>query len=182
MISFQNGSFLRFRRRNYFERLEEDFEIRRGILLPVDDYHFNEQGFEFTSDRCRRLSGRITWYEGGFWNGDKTSWTLNGQFRPTAQLNAEVDFSRDDVALPGGDFTANLLRVRLQYAFNTRTFLDAFFQYNSERDSLTSNLRFNWIHHPLSDLFLVYTEQRPTQGEGPTDRIVSLKYTHLLSF
>jgi hypothetical protein len=47
---------------------------------------------------------------------------------------------------------------------------------------LTSNLRFNWIHRPLSDLYLVYTEERPTLGSVQTDRVVSVKYTHLLSF
>jgi hypothetical protein len=38
------------------------------------------------------------------------------------------------------------------------------------------------IHHSLSDLFLVYTEERPTSGENQTDRVISVKYTHLLGF
>ena len=68
------------------------------------------------------------------------------------------------------------------YAFNTRTFLDTFIQYNSERQEITSNVRFNLIHHSLSDLFIVYTEENPTIAQASTDRVISIKYTHLLPF
>ena len=107
---------------------------------------------------------------------------MGGQYRPDFHISAGFDFTRDSVRLPGGDFRVDLLRFRLRYAFNTRTFLDTFIQYNSEEDSVTSNVRFNLIHHPLSDLFLVYTEERPSSGENQTDRVISVKYTHLLGF
>jgi hypothetical protein len=105
---------------------------------------------------------------------------MGGQFRPNDHISTEFDFTRDSIRLPGGDFRVNLFRFRLRYAFNTRTFLDALIQYNSEENRVTSNVRFNLIHHSLSDLFLVYTEERPTSGDGPTDRVISVKYTHLL--
>jgi hypothetical protein len=179
---FQNGAFLRLRRRNYFERLDEDFSIRSAVLIPVGDYNYEEQGFEFNTDRSRALSASLKWYQGEFWNGDKTSFLVGGQYRPDFHISAGFDFTRDSVRLPGGDFRVDLLRFRLRYAFNTRTFLDTFIQYNSEEESVTSNVRFNLIHHSLSDLFLVYTEERPTSGENQTDRVISVKYTHLLGF
>jgi hypothetical protein len=182
-LYFSDGAFMRLRRRDYFERLAADFAIRPGIVLETGDYLFTEHGVEFTSDRSRALSGRALYYRGEFWNGRKTSWDVSGQYRPTAHLTASLQFTQDAVDLPAGDFTANLLRLRLQYAFDSRTFLDTFIQYNSERDRVTSNVRFNWIHRPLSDLFVVYTEERPTGGgRTEADRIVSIKYTHLISF
>ena len=36
---FQNGAFLRLRRRNYFERLDEDFAIRSTVIIPLGDYN-----------------------------------------------------------------------------------------------------------------------------------------------
>ena len=179
---FQNGAFLRLRRRNYFERLDEDFAIRSAVIIPLGDYNYEEQGLEFNTDRSRTLSARVTWYQGEFWNGDKTSLQVGGQFRPDYHISTEFDFTRDNVSLPGGDFQVDLFRFRLRYAFNTRTFLDTLVQYNSEEQNVTSNVRFNLIHHSLSDLFLVYTEERPTSGESQTDRVISVKYTHLLGF
>jgi hypothetical protein len=50
-----------------------------------------------------------------------------------------------------------------------------------------SNVRFDFIHHPLSDIFIVYNDTRyqdglqPARGQVPT-RALILKVTHLLSF
>lgn len=181
-VPFQNGAFLRIRRRNFFERLEENFRIRSGITIPTGDYHFNDYGVEFTSDRSRALSGNARWYDGDFWNGEKASWQLGGRFEPNAHLSTEVSYSRDRVRLRAGAFTTSLSRFRIQYSFNTVTSLDALVQYNLEDQSVTSNVRFNWIHRPLSDLFLVYTEERPTSGAAPVNRVFTLKYTYLISF
>ena len=179
---FQNGAFLRLRRRNLFERLDEDFDIRTAIRVPSGDYHFNEYGFEFNTDRSRVLSGSLRFYDGDFWDGEKRSFQVGGQFRPSGHLSTEFNFARDDVTLPGGAFRVDLVRFRLRYAFNTRTFLDTFIQYNSERQQITSNVRFNLIHHSLSDLFIVYTEENPTIAQESTDRVITIKYTHLLGF
>ena len=66
-------------------------------------------------------------------------------------------------------------------------FLNAFIQYNSVTRQLASNIRYQFIHHPLSDLFLVYNDTRfrdsgPAGLAQPPSRAVILKLTHLLSF
>ena len=43
-----------------------------------------------------------------------------------------------------------------------RAVLNACFQYNADTDQISSNIRFNIIHRPLSDLFLVYDDRRDT--------------------
>ena len=63
-----------------------------------------------------------------------------------------------------------------------RMFLTALFQYNSDIRKVSSNLRFNFIHRPLSDLFVVYNERRAVSDQREVDRILSLKYTHLFEF
>ncbi len=181
-FTFQNGTLIRYRHRTYFDRLDEDFEIRNNIIVPLADYNYSEDGLEFTSDRSRALSGRFTFYDGSFWNGDKKSFLADARYRPNGHVSTSFTFTRSDVSLPGGDFQVDQLRFRLQYAFNTRTFLDTFIQYDSEDREITSNVRFNLIHHSLSDLFIVYTEENPTTSGASTDRVLSLKYTHLLGF
>jgi hypothetical protein len=61
-------------------------------------------------------------------------------------------------------------------------FLNALIQYNNARKQVTSNVRFDFIHRPLSDIFLVFNESRDVSGLGRTDRVVTLKYTHMLAF
>ena len=39
-------------------------------------------------------------------------------------------------------------------------FLNALLQYNTDARQWSSNVRFNIIHRPLSDFFLVYNDRR----------------------
>jgi hypothetical protein len=48
-------------------------------------------------------------------------------------------------------------------------------------DEWNSNIRFNFIHRPLSDLFIVYNDLRDETG-AMKNRALIVKYTHLLSF
>ncbi len=62
-------------------------------------------------------------------------------------------------------------------------FLDALVQYRSDIEQFSANLRFNLIHRPLSDFFVVYNEQQFTDSGAVTaGRGVVVKYTHLFSF
>ena len=91
----------------------------------------------------------------------------------------------NDLALGGSDFTADLISARLRYAHDTRTFFIGFVQFNETTDELIANVRFNLIHAPLSDIFLVLTERR-SLGDGVVDAViergVTLKVTKLLAF
>jgi hypothetical protein len=60
--------------------------------------------------------------------------------------------------------------------------VDALVQYDPATDLFNSNVRFNLIHHPLSDLFVVWNEQRVVTGDGvPPGRSLTLKLTYMLS-
>ena len=43
-------------------------------------------------------------------------------------------------------------------------------------------MRFNIIHRPLSDFYLVYNERRDTPGNDLLDRAVIAKMTYMLAF
>lgn len=114
--------------------------------------------------------------------------------RPSFRFNMAVGLQRTDAELdqPDASFTSTLVTTRANYSFTTNMFLDALSQYDPERHLLNANVRFNLIHHPLSDLFLVYNEQRFTslvalQPGGPLQsvapgRSVILKFTQMLAF
>ena len=65
---------------------------------------------------------------------------------------------------------------------STRMFLNAFIQYNSVTNQVLSNIRYNFIHRPLSDLFIVYNETTPTVDGRPPARALTVKFTQLFSF
>ena len=60
-----------------------------------------------------------------------------------------------------------------------------FVQYNQQTEELITNVRFNLIHAPLSDLFVVYTERRSLADavtEPVLERGITLKVTKLFAF
>ena len=103
------------------------------------------------------------------------------EVKPNHHLSLTFNMQRDHVDLPVGRFTANLLGTRVRYALNPRTFLAGFFQYNSTTRQVSSNIRFNLIHRPLSDLFVVYNDLRDPSGRL-LQRALILKLTNLVDF
>ncbi len=70
----------------------------------------------------------------------------------------------------------------MNYSLNTRVFFNALVQYNTDTGQWSSNLRFNVIHRPLSDIFLVYNERRLDTTGDLVDRALIAKVTYLLAF
>jgi hypothetical protein len=127
------------------------------------------------------FSGRALFRTGSFFNGEKDSYEMDFSFQPGYHLGADIAWRYDDVKLPSGDFTTNLLTSRWNYSFNPYMFLNALIQYNSTVKEISSNIRFNFIYKPLSDLFLVYNERRRTTGEV-LERAFTAKLTYVFDF
>ena len=152
------------------------------VAIPADDYTFRSYTARFATDASRTVAGNgnVTW--GGFWSGTRQSFSGGVSFRPNAHLNIDFDYSRNDVDLPTGAFVTYLSGARILYAFTPRVVLNSYFQYNADTDQVSSNVRFNIIHRPLSDLFLVYNDRRDTAAGGLIERALILKFTNLFNF
>jgi hypothetical protein len=98
-------------------------------------------------------------------------------------FNAYVDYQRNDVNLPTGDFVTNLLRMRFSYSFTTNTYVQALVQYNDVIDNWSTNLRFGWLQAANSGFYIVYNENRDPRpydegGIGLRGRSLIIKYSH----
>ena len=179
-VRFQNGGSIWFAGKSNFERLTEPFPIRTNQAIQAGDYSFNEYTLSFLSDQSRMFSGDFRVGTGGFFDGNKDSYRLTGRFQQP-QFQVELSWRHDDVSLPSGDFEADLVATRLNYSFSTTLFLNALIQYNNDLREIGSNIRFNLIHKPLSDFFLVYNERRSSTGEV-AERALIAKLTYLFNF
>ncbi|MCZ6770187.1 MAG: hypothetical protein O7D93_13170, partial [Acidobacteria bacterium] len=180
-VLFQDISYFVFSHKAIFERLDEPFFIRSNQSIPIGDYEFNEFSAFFASDPSRMFGGSASVSWGGFFDGDKNSYSLGFLLQPGYQFRADLTWSHDDISLPSGDFTTQLVNTRLSYSFTPSAFLNSLIQYNSTRREISTNIRFNFIYKPLSDLFLVYNERRSTTGEV-RERALIAKVTYVLDF
>jgi hypothetical protein len=190
-VEFSDASTVQFGVVNDEEALTAPFRpqgIPAGSVIPAGRYHFNSGEVSYTGSNARRLAFNGEYRFGEYYNGTRTGFTAGGRVRASAKLATTLSVSRDVIDLPGGvTFNTNLASVRVDASFSTRMFLNAFIQYNSVTRQVASNIRYQFIHHPLSDLFLVYNDTRfrdtgPFGIAQPPSRAVILKLTHLLSF
>jgi hypothetical protein len=183
-ITFENAASLTLSAAQTFDRLLTPFRIRSNAMLPVGDYPYLDYTASGRSDPSEKISGNanITW--GEFWNGKHKSWGGTVSLKPNYHLNIETTYSRNNVKLPipNGSFTTDLIGTRFIYAFTPRAFLNAFFQYNADTRQVSSNIRFNITHHPLSDLYVVYNDTRNTDTGELVGRALIIKLTNLFNF
>jgi hypothetical protein len=183
---FERGGYVELQWNPRFERITVPFQIRPDQAFAPGSYGWNEFVFELETDHSRKVSGSALITGGGFWTGTQRTSKVGLLFRPSYHVTFDLALQRNDIALPlpMHDFVTNLVTSRVGYAFNTRTFLDTLIQYNTDLKQLSANVRFDLIHRPLSDLFIVYNDQRLTEQTTPinTGRGLIVKYTHMLAF
>jgi hypothetical protein len=180
-IQFQNNGNTYFSMVNTMERLD-----RPGVgplrLVPIGAYHFRRYSAGASSDSSRKLSGSIELNWGGYYDGTLRSVQSSLGIKPNYRFNLNLSHSRNVADTPYGDFTTDLIGARMIYGFSPRAFFNAFIQYNSASNTVSSNLRFNWTHSPLSDLYIVYNDTRDTDRGELADRAIIVKFTNLFSF
>jgi len=88
----------------------------------------------------------------------------------------------NDISLPGGSYLSTLTTTRVNYNFSTKVFVNALLQYTTDSHQLSSNIRFNVIHRPLSDFFFVYNEHRDEHSGLLQDRSLIAKMTYMMAF
>jgi hypothetical protein len=166
---FESGGYLELQWNPRFERIFTPFLIRPDQRFLPGSYAWHEYVIEYESNHSRKVSGSALITLGGFWTGTQKSTKVGVTFRPTYHLTFDTALQRNDIDLPFPmhPFVTNLVTSRIAYAFNTRTFLDTLLQYNTDLKQFSANVRFDLIHRPLSDLFVVYNEQQLTDRPTP---------------
>jgi hypothetical protein len=141
-----------------YERLEQDFEIHSGIVLPSGaDYEFTRDRISANTANRRVLAlrSRVEW--GSFFSGRRREvvLALGVRPRPGVTVNLETEWNR--VNLVEGRFETRLFRVVADTQFNPWTYLVNNLQYDSVSGVVGWQSRLRWILTPGNDLYVVYT-------------------------
>ncbi|MFK7848399.1 MAG: DUF5916 domain-containing protein [Rhodothermales bacterium] len=151
-----------------FERLDVPFFIQSDTEIPAADYTFSQFGLSGTTDSSRRLYGSAGISTGTFFNGDRTDLEGSFGFRQSQYLQMEgfVNYSIIDLPVANGSFDATTLSLSVLGAPNRKFFAKALVQYDNFSRDLQANIRFDWIHTPGSDLFLVFNTSYHFAGDN----------------
>jgi hypothetical protein len=183
-VTWENGSWFEYAFEPRVEAIRRAFAIYPGIAIPAGRYDWRQHLFAFEGDHSRALSASVRLTLGDFWSGDQRTFQTSVLYRPTYRLVFDMGLQVSDISLhhPGGSFVSTLVNLRTGYSFSSNMFLDSLVQYRTDVHQFSANVRFNLIHRPLSDFFIVYNESQFTDTTMTAGRGLIVKYTQMLSF
>jgi len=182
-LEFSNGGFAEVGVNTFAEAIEVPFTLngaRRAAVAP-GRHGFTEYFALFNGNPSAPVTPAIRYSVGSFYNGYKRSYSVGPSMRPNEKLNASLNLQINDIDLPGVSYVSTLVTTRVNYSFSTSVFLNALVQYNTDTRQISSNVRFNIIHRPLSDFFFVYNERRDERTDLRLDRALVAKLTYMLA-
>ncbi|NUM50415.1 MAG: carbohydrate binding family 9 domain-containing protein [Flavobacteriales bacterium] len=134
----------------------------------------NTAGINASSNTRKNLSVEAAANYGEYFNGNKFTVNANITYRiqPYARFTASIN--QDYISLPTPYSSANwtLLGTELEFSFTDQLFWNNYIQYNAQQSNLNVNSRLQWRFKPLSDLYIVYTDNYFASSE-----IKGLDYT-----
>lgn len=153
--------------------------------LPANrDFFYTYVEADYNSDKRQVFSYNLTATGGQFYNGQRVGLrgNLNYRIQPFAQIG--LSFNWNSIVLPEPYADANLFLVgpRFDFTFTKKIFFTTFLQYNNQIDNFNINARFQWRFAPVSDLFIVYTNNFDTAANWQyTNRALVLKVNYWLN-
>jgi len=149
-------------------------------IVAGSDFNWTEFSARYTSDSRRLLTYDLGMRYGGFYNGTRLSFDVEAAYRVQPYGSLALAASFNSISLPEPYNSADLVLIgpRLDITFTEKLFLTTFVQYNNQIDNLNVNMRFQWRFAPVSDLYIVYTENAYPENFKTKNRglVVKLSY------
>lgn len=165
--------------------LFDEFDPTRtdATPLPAGDYTYARFGGEFRSDRRKKFSYSIEPEVGQFYNGRTygASGSIVYRYQPFGSIDLRFNYQFIDLPEPFAQTALFLIGPRIDFTFSKSVFLTTFLQYNDQVDNFNVNARLQWRFAPVSDFFLVYTDNYDTLGWETRNRSIVAKATYWLN-
>ena len=162
-VEWMNKSILVVDAKEDFIKLLAPFDPTNTGGTPFatnEKFSWKEAGISFTSDIRKPLNFLISGRYGGYYDGNRLQ--FNGELyyrvQPYGSLAIVSSYNKLSMPVPYKSAEFILVGPRVDFTFTDKIFFTSLIQYNNQINNLNLNLRFQWRFAPVSDLFIVYTE------------------------
>ena len=120
---------------------------------------------------------------GGFYNGTRTQYSAIVSYRAQPWGNFAMTFVKNDLVFPDeyGETELLLIGPKTEISFSRLFAWTTFLQYNTQADNFNINSRLQWRFQPMSDIFIVYSDNYATDIWGPKNRGLIVKMNYWLN-
>ncbi len=167
-IRWKNTSRVNFRFRRDYIYLFSPYDPTEtgGLQLSAGtDYYNYVASAEYLSDARKLLFYQLRLRTGGYFNGERSSaeGQIGYRFQPYGSFSVDFAFNRIRLPDPYKDADLILISPRIDITLTRDLFWTTFVQYNNQINNVNINSRLQWRFAPVSDLFLVYTDNYATE-------------------
>ncbi len=160
-ILFLNSAdlLLKISRRDVQLNFDRDITFSGQTPLSAAKYNFIYGSAKFISNRRKTFFVESEVRLGDYYNGSsqKYFFSVNKRIQPTTQLSFEAERNRFKMPYISAPIHLDLFRFTSEFSFTKQLFFTTFLQYNTQAKNVNLNARFQYRFKPMSDLFLVYT-------------------------
>ncbi len=192
-INFQSQAILNLQLQSTYTFLFFNFDPTNSpsdenvIKLPsLTRYNYTNGSLNFQSDPKKFFTYAVGGLYGQYYNGTRTNVqaSLNYRWQPYGVFSLDANFNRITLPEPYKSADIYLIGPRVDFTLTRSVFFTTLVQYNSQYQNMSINSRFQWRFKPVSDLFIVYTDNyfysfdQPTQNFSPKNRALVVKLTY----
>lgn len=149
-------------------------------LLDSGKYYYQNVNVKYQSNQRRIFNVTLNGNYGSYYTGTKISYgaSLNLRLQPYVILG--LNYTHDEIWMPNLAKKVNLDLVspRIDVSFTRSLFFTTFLQYNSQINNVNINCRFQWRFKPMSDIFIVYSDNYASNDFGAKSRALVIKFVY----
>lgn len=186
IVRFNSFAQLEIAQKNRFIYLFSDFDPTRTggeTLKAGTEYRFRNVTVDYRSNPRNMFNLQLLGEFGQYFTGNIQRITTQTGIRLGYLANISMNFNYARIRMPKPQNDADLVLVgpRIDLTFTKNLFWTTFIQYNNQIDNLNINTRLQWRYAPVSDFFLVYTDNYFPGDFMPKQRSLVFKLNYWLN-
>jgi hypothetical protein len=185
VLYWHSGDVVEAWRDERTEVLQSAFEIVPGVIIPAGHYRLSGNAVSVATSRQRALAASVTLEDGSFFGGRRTAVGGDLTWRPAAKVLLAPYTEVSRISLPGGDFSARVVRLRGELALTATVAWITTAQYDNLSTVMGVHSRMRWWPRPGRTLDIVLGRNIGERAVLPgriNDTVLALKYSHTLRF
>ncbi len=182
VVQMMNTSQLSFSYLDYSPILFFPFTLS-GLDTPLNSGNYNNQSIavKYNTGQRKQIFGEFKLEYGGEYLGKlfEFSGELNYRKQPWGVFGLNLS-QQNLMHFPEeyGHANFTLVGSKVELSFSRKLFFSTFMQYNTQIQNFNINSRFNWRFKPMSDLYIVYTENYTSTNLAVKNRALILKLSY----
>lgn len=156
---------------------DQDITFSGNTVLEAGYYEFYNYHLDYQSDTRKKFNVYAYAAHGGYFNGIKTTASIDINYRKQPWGIFALSMQTNSIQMPDGfnDVVFHLIGPKIELSFTKSFFFTTFIQYNTQIENVNINTRLQWRFKPMSDLFIVYTENYTSYNIGIKNRALAVK-------